>query len=423
MTLLWFSYVAAAIFVNNKTEISAMNDGVEGQGSAGMGKRFPVAAPNGEIARILLSFLATAGLFYVNIMPALVNGLIDGLGFSNQQAGFVGSANVYGAALGALAAVFIVKRIQWKPLSLWLLLGLMAADVFSMYLDTPATLIALRFCHGAIGGLLVGIGFSIISRTTEADRTFGYLLTVQFGLGGLGLMYLPSLVPEFGTSVLFLSLIAFSGVTLLMLPFLSDYPIEQPTQTSANNSAGTGINIKMLSMALLAIFLFQAANMGIYAYIIGMGKHFGQEMGFISSTLGVAAWIAITGSVLVILMSTRYGRVVPIVIATVLTIIGTWVLHYSEQKSMYWIANVGVGITWAFVISYLLGMCSEFDAHGQMAALAGFASKMGLASGPLAAAFLVGDDNYGLLINVAAVALVGSLLVVILPAFSLDQRN
>ena len=67
--------------------------------------------------------------------------------------------------------------------------------------------------------------------------------------------------------------------------------------------------------------------MGIYAYIIGMGKHFGQEMGFISSTLGVAAWIAITGSVLVILMSTRYGRVVPIVIATVLTIIGTWVLH------------------------------------------------------------------------------------------------
>ena len=32
-------------------------------------KTFPVAAPNGEIARVLLAFLATAGLFYVNIMP------------------------------------------------------------------------------------------------------------------------------------------------------------------------------------------------------------------------------------------------------------------------------------------------------------------------------------------------------------------
>lgn len=400
-----------------------MNDQTAELSNPGTGKRFPVAAPNGEIARILLSFLATAGLFYVNIMPALVNGLIDGLGFSNQEAGFVGSSNVYGAALGALAAVFVVKKIQWKFVSLWLLLGLMAADILSIYLTSPVALIVVRFFHGAIGGMLVGIGFSVISRTTEADRTFGYLLTVQFGLGGVGLMYLPPLVPEFGTSVLFLSLIAFSVVTLLMLPFLSDYPIQQPKQESADDDAGAGVNIKMLSMALLAIFLFQAANMGIYAYIIGMGKHFGQEMGFISSTLGVAAWIAIAGSVLVILMSTRYGRAMPIVIATVLTVIGTWVLHYSDQKSMYWIANVGVGITWAFVISYLLGMCSEFDAHGQMAALGGFASKMGLASGPLAAAFLVGDNNYGLLINVAAVVLVGSMLVVILPALSLDRRK
>ncbi len=50
---------------------------------------------------------------------------------------------------------------------------------------------------------------------------------------------------------------------------------------------------------------------------------------------------------------------------------------------MYWLANVGVGITWSFIISYLLGMCSDFDQTGQTAALGGFASKMGLASGPL----------------------------------------
>ncbi len=71
-------------------------------------------APNGIPARVFLSFLATAGLFYVNIMPALVSGLIDGLGFSNRDAGLVVSANVYGAALGALTAVFLVKRIPWR---------------------------------------------------------------------------------------------------------------------------------------------------------------------------------------------------------------------------------------------------------------------------------------------------------------------
>lgn len=382
---------------------------------------WPVAAPNGEVARVLLAFLATAGLFYVNIMPALVDGLIEGLGYNNQQAGFVGSANVYGAALGALSAVFIVKRVPWKLVSRWLLLGLVCADVLSIFVRNPELLTALRFLHGCVGGMLVGVGFAVISRTEQADRTFGYLLTVQFGLGGLGLMYLPSLVPEYGTSALFMALIAFSTVTFLMLPFLSDYPPR--VHSSTHHSSASGVNRKMLVLALLATFLFQAANMGIYAYIIGMGRNAGLDMGFISSTLGVAAWIAIAGSVMVILISTRYGRLFPVSLAMILTVAGTWILHYSEVKSMYWLANVGVGITWAFIISYLLGMCSDFDQTGQTAALGGFASKMGLASGPFVAALVVGEDNYGLLINLAIIALVLCLLVFFAPAAMLDGKH
>jgi predicted MFS family arabinose efflux permease len=382
-------------------------------------RAFPTAAPNGEIARVLLAFLATAGLFYVNIMPALIDGLIEGLGFTNQQAGFVGSANVYGAAAGALTAVFVVKHVPWRATSVLLLLGLLTADLASIYLAEPTVLIIVRFIHGCIGGGLVGIGFAVISRTSHADRTFGYLLTVQFGLGGVGLLYLPGLVPEYGTAALFLSLIAFSIVTLIMLPFLDDYPVKKIEHEHSSNSAT--INYKVLGLALLATFLFQAANMGIYAYIIGMGKHNGLEPGFISNTLGVAAWIAIAGSVLVILLSTRFGRLFPVSAAIIITCIGTWILHYSELKSMYWLANVGVGITWAFVISYLLGMCAEFDATGQTAALGGFASKMGLASGPMVAALVLGENNYTLLINLAVISLIACLLVFIVPARVLDK--
>lgn len=385
------------------------------------GRRFPTLAPNSELARVLLAFLATAGLFYVNIMPALIDGLIEGLGFSNQQAGFVGSANVYGAALGALSAVFLVKRLPWRSTSVLLLLGLIATDLLSIVLTQPTTMIGVRFMHGCIGGALVGVGFAVISRTTEADRTFGYLLTVQFGLGGLGLMYLPGLVPEYGTAMLFVSLIAFSVVTLLMLPFLDDYPPAAAPPPVTDGSGG--INFTLLGLALGALFLFQAANMGIYAYIIGMAKAYGLGAEFISHTLGIAAWIAIAGSVLVILMSTRFGRLWPLVIAIGLTVGGTWILRYSELPAMFWIANVGVGITWAFVISYLLGMCSEFDTSGQMAALGGFASKMGLASGPMVAALVLGDDKYALLINIAVVALVLSLVLVVRPAALLDRRH
>ena len=170
------------------------------------GRRFPTASPDGEIARVLLAFLATAGIFYVNIMPAIVDGLIEGLNFSNREAGLVASANTYGAAFGAFTIVFFVKRLDWRKASYALLIALLAMDVGSTVIREAGTMIAARAVHGFVGGALVGIGFSVMSRTSEVSRTFGYLLTIQFGLGGLGIIYLPPLAPVFGTKALFLAL-------------------------------------------------------------------------------------------------------------------------------------------------------------------------------------------------------------------------
>ena len=190
--------------------------------------RLPKVSPNSMLARVLLAFLATAGFFYVNIMPALVDGLKVGLGFTNKQAGLVGSCNVYGAACGAFLIAFLVRRINWRAAAHFLLLGLIGMDLLSMLVKNPFALMGARFLHGFIGGMLVGISFSIFARTTAPDRTFGVLLLVQVFAGGLGVMSLPLLVPKFGTSVLFVTLILFSLTTLVMLQFLPDYPVKVP---------------------------------------------------------------------------------------------------------------------------------------------------------------------------------------------------
>jgi predicted MFS family arabinose efflux permease len=371
----------------------------------------------------MLAFLGTAGLFYVNIMPALVSGLIDGLGFSNREAGLVGSANMYGAALGALTAVFAVKRVQWRSACVTLFCGLILIDCLSNFAAQPMFMIALRFVHGCVGGLSVGIAFSVMARTTEADKTFGYLLVVQYSLGGLGIMVLPPLVPEYGTWVLFAALSTFSVVTLCMVPFLPDYPERSSARQGgeAGGAVDTGIQVGPLSLTLGSLFLFQAANMGLFAYMIGMGRFYGLEEVFIGTSLAAASWVGVLGSVLVIFLSTRFGRLLPLVLGVVITVLATLALHWSGLPWIYAFANCMVGLTWAFVIPYLLGMCAEFDRAGQMAALGGFASKMGLASGPAVAALLMTGDNYGLIINVAVIGLVLSLLVVLGPARLLDR--
>ncbi|NRB22639.1 MAG: MFS transporter [Shewanella sp.] len=375
--------------------------------------------PNGIIARIILAFLTTAGIFYINIMPAVINGLKDGLEFTNQQAGFVSSANLYGAAIGALTAVFLIKKICWKRWAYALLLALLVIDFLCIYIQYPAGMIAVRAIHGLVGGLLVGIGFGVISRTKEADKTFGYLLFIQWGLGGLGLMYLPGLVPEYGTAALFIALMTFTLVTLLMMPFLPAYAIKQD---DTQHLVRSNIDWKPLSLNVFGIFLFQAANMGLFAYIIGLGRVEGLTLEFMSPALAMASWIALIGAFLVIVLGTKFGRTLPLVAAIFATALCTWALHYSGDANIYLIANVVIGITWAFVLPYLFGICSELDSAGQMAALGGFASKMGLATGPMVAAFLLGEDNYTLVIDIAVITLIICAFVIIYPARLLDKQ-
>lgn len=382
--------------------------------------RLPQVSRDSMLARVLLAFLATAGFFYVNIMPAVVDGLKVGLGFSNKQAGLIGSCNVYGAAGGAFLIAFLVRRIPWRSAAHLFLLGLIAMDLLSMLVKNPYSLMGARFVHGFIGGMLVGTSFSIFARTKSPDRTFGVLLVVQVFAGGFGVMSLPMLVQRFGTNVLFATLILFSLTTLVMLQFLPDFPVRQ-TLAQTPGAAPDRLQLRPLLLALLAVFLFQAANMGIFAFIIGLGKHYGLELAFVSETLGIANWFATLGAVLVVVVSTRFGIFKPILGGMLLTIAGTYLFHYSAVKWVWIAANIATGITWNFVISHLLGMCARFDQTGQTAVWGGFASKMGLASGPMLFSFLVGAGNYSALIATAIVLLALATVASTIPAWVLDH--
>lgn len=369
----------------------------------------------------LLALVATAGFFYVNIMSAIVDGLVTGLGFSNAQAGTVGAANIYGASVGSFIAVLLVRRVRWRPALFALLSLLLLLDLGSLTIHDPGLLTAMRALHGLVGGMAVGVAYSVMARTHSPDRAFGMLLLVQFGLGGLGVMFLPTLVPEFGTRVLFLSLAALTTCALLAIfaiPRLADAtPVErgatQPRMSAAARTATL--------LVLLALFLFQAGNMALSAFIIRLGEHFELGRGFIGQALGWATWIGAGGAGLVIFMGTRFGRMRPMLVAMLLTLAGTAGFFWSGSQPVFFIANVGTAVTWSFVVPYLFGMLSRLDLSGRLATLGGFMSKLGLASGPMAAGLLLHDDDYPLLIAAAIVALALSGVAMLTAARRIDR--
>lgn len=385
--------------------------------------RFSRLAPDGLAAAFVLSFLATAGFYYVNIMAAIVSGLVDGLHFSAREAGRIGAYNIYGAAFGAFCAVLLVRRIAWRPAAVFLLCALIGLDLSSTLIHTAGLLTVVRLLHGLTGGLLVGISYAVIARTRSPDRCFGALMVVQSSLGGLGLMFLPRLVPVFGASVLFLALAAFSLLALMLLPLLPDYAPQPvaPTSRLIVVAARPVFSIALI-IALLAVFFFQAGNMALAAYIIELGRADGLGLEFITTTIGVSGWIATAGAVLVIAFGTRWGRTLPIAIGMLLALVGNAAFGLSSLPMVYLAANIETAILWFFVIPYLLGLCATFDRSGRSAALAGLFSKLGLASGPYVAGLLLGNgSSYRPVVTLAVAALALSAVCGIVAARQADR--
>lgn len=365
------------------------------------------------IAAIFYSILATAGLFYVNLGGAFLSAFVDGLGVERDVAGFIVSANKYGAAFGALIATFLVKRLDWRKTVKLLFLCLIVFDLISTQISNPQTLILLRFIHGSIGGLSVGFGLSIIARTYNPDKIFGMLLVVQYSFGSLGIFAVPRLVDAYGYGAVFGTLISFTLMTLIILPYIPN--VKSPLDKNSTNKNLFKIPLNsMLILALCALFLFQASNMGVADYAFELGKDIDLENSNISNILTIANLISISGGLLVYVLGTKYGRTIPLIIGISTASIFTFLLHYSENVSIYFLANTITGIAWGFTIPYLLGLCATFDLHGQMAALAGFISKMGLASGPLVGSLFIMTKGFSFIINIATISL---LIAMILSAF------
>ncbi len=162
--------------------------------------------------------------------------------------------------------------------------------------------------------------------------------------------------------------------------------------------------------------------MGLYAFLIGLGKSAGLEVEFISQTLGVSNWVAMLGALLVIFLSTRHGIFRPILAGILINLVGTWLFLYSESQMAWIVANCFTAVTWNFGIAYLLGMAARFDEQGHTAVWAGFTSKIGLASGPMVGSLILADTGYDTLVWAALAMLVLCAFAASIPAWSLDRQ-
>ena len=388
---------------------------------------------NSTTAYFYLAFIAMAGLSYINFLPSVVNALAGGIGFSDSEAGQVVAMNGYGGILGSSVAIFLVRRIHWRPSMLTFMILLMIFDTATIWVEDYLAMMCWRFVAGILGGLCVGIALSVLARLNNPDRGFGLLLFIQFSIGSLVIYCLPGLEALLNAYAVFYVMASILLLSILFLLFLPNLPINQNRQHSLPLSGL--INNSLL--LLLAIFTYQVAASGIWAYVGLIGQNAGIDTENVSLFIAVTGMSGLVGAILPIILGNRFGRFYWVSLGIALSIIAAVMQNYLQSfnfiispsttsnntiiSTFYIISMVLLFFSWPAILSFLLAVTSDMDHSGRLSTIAGVMSSFGLASGPLLASNLVDNGNFSIMLYTSALVFLLSFLLLFKPVRTQDK--
>ena len=374
---------------------------------------------NSRISLFSTIYLAVIGASVFIVQPGFLQGLVELYGFSEQEAGYVASAEVWGIALVTVAMALGGHNYSWQRILRLSLALFVVGNIASLATREVMLFALLRFTVGLGAGGLISLTFTIIGITRQTDRNFGYLIMGVLTYGALGLWVMPAAFGITGMTgvILFFAVFGLSG-----WPCLRHLPDsgEEHLQVEADAVDLGGI---FRWLAILAMFTYFFGQGVIWAYLFLIGLNGGMVEQEVANGLMVSQFLGIAGAFVASLAGSRFGRILPLGIGI---IGGSLVLLFlfGQFTALAYAATVCVyNFAWNMTHPFLLGAMASFDRHGRVVVYAVAAQMLGLAFGPALGAYLLHDDNYDPVLWAGIGLFLASFLLILVPLMAHRQRR
>ncbi|MEJ8566988.1 MFS transporter [Elongatibacter sediminis] len=340
----------------------------------------------------LISVVYPLGPAAIILMPMLVGGVIDDLGFTEQQAGFIASLEGMGLVLAALVAALWVRKVSW---TMALAAGCIATAVLNAVtanLQDYQLFLVLRFLAGFTGGSVFALTVAALGDNRHPDRAFGIAQVVQGAMMFVAFAAAAPILERWSVGGLYYML---AIASLLMLLTLGRYPGQgAPRVVPGGDGVDTPNYTGLIWIGLVASLLFFSNIFGFWAYIERIGQAAGLDTETIGLALGVSQFAAIVGAGAAAVASDRFGRTAPLTLALVGQLLVLWLLVGRFTSFTFYL---GAGLFQALFVlanSYQLGVISKIDIRGQYMVLVTGFQGLGAAVGPGIAAALIAEGDY-----------------------------
>ncbi|MFI0873633.1 MFS transporter [Streptomyces parvus] len=342
----------------------------------------------------------TAGYLASYLLPTVVGRLSAHLGLSPAQAGLVGSALLLSSAGAGFALAGRVERFGARtPARAGLVLAAVGYGCAALAGSVP--LVVLGVMVGGFGsGTATAVAASGIAARRDPHRTSSLgLLTVS---ATAGVLYLT--IPHLGGGHR-LPFAAIALVALLVWPATARLDGARTAEETSSPVTGrlphrrSGL---VLAGGMLVWSMAQNALWGVSSRIgvvqaglseVTVGAVFAAALG--------AGLLGVTGAGL---LGARLGRAVPIGLGTVVIAASIVLSSSARDLGSFATGEIMWNTVYPVVLSYLIGLAASLDVRGRWAVLAGSASSVGVACGPLLGSVLSEEAGYpamGLILGAA----------------------
>ena len=366
-----------------------------------------------SIAAIVL--LAVIGPCVFILQPGFVQGLVDLVGLTPEQAGALAAYEMFGIAATTVLMSAISNRVPWRATVAVALVISVLGNLASVGQQSVETLSIIRFVTGLGSGVVISLTFTMMGLTARADRNFGYIIVWVLTYGALGLLAMPTAYELVGMNGV---LVFFAAFCALGLPFVRWLPAGGAAAQAGATKAYAGW---LRGTALLAIFAYNVAIGLVWAYLFLVGIEAGMSEQAVANVLTVSQFLGIAGAFVAVVLETRIGRLLPLLVGIVGGAVSVYILVGNIASPAFWIGVCGFNLLWNLSMPYLLGMLAEFDASGRVVVHGVSMQFVGLAVGPYTASRLFAAGGYDQ-VNLTAVVLFAVALALLLPGV-LAQRD
>ena len=349
------------------------------------------------------------------VTPVILSSIMRSLGLSATKAGFLVTLEMLTLALSTLTLASFIGKVSKRKVFVGGLLLILSGQIFSAVTDVFIFIVLGRMMVGLGGGFVVTVANATISSSSDPERLFSIAYVTSALLTAVVLAILANVSNQFAHTGVFIFL---AVLAVICAPFCR--PLFQCGSSDSEQPVLPATHPPLAYLTLLAIF--------IYYCVVGSAWAFAEQIA-IQATVGsgIIGWIfstvtlaGLAGGLLAAWLSTRIGRIKPIVACGIVQILAVFVLSTSTTTFEYSASLMVSTISLYFIMPYLLGAAAMFGENGRWGAAGGGASLLGLALSSAVGGMLVDWGGYKMI--GIAFGISGTLSILIL-MFVITQRG